>query len=47
MTAAWLALHYLRARPLLNVLTALAVAAGVALVIATNALSTSARHSAR
>ncbi len=47
MTAVWLALHYLAARPLLNVLTGLAVAAGVALVVATSALSTAARHSAR
>lgn len=47
MTALWLAAHYLVARPLLNALTGLAVAAGVTLVIATTALSSAARHSAR
>ena len=47
MTASWLALRYLASRPLLNALTALAVAAGVALVVGTSALSTAARRSAQ
>lgn len=47
MTAGWLALHYLVARPLLNGLTALAVALGIAIVVATTTLATSARQSAR
>lgn len=47
MTSVWLALHYLVARPLLNGLTALAVALGIAIVIAATTLATAARQTAR
>ncbi|MCV0370767.1 ABC transporter permease [Filomicrobium sp.] len=46
MTSVWLALSYLRARPLLNGLTALAVALGISIVVATTTLSKAARQSA-
>lgn len=46
MTSIWLAFNYLCARPLLNGLTALAVALGVSIVVATTTLSTAARQSA-
>ncbi len=47
MTPLWLAVHYLAARPWLNLLTALGVAVGVALVVAITALSGAARRSAQ
>jgi len=47
MTAIWLAMQYVRARPLLNALTALSVATGIALVIATGALTRGAQRSAQ
>lgn len=47
MTSAWLAVQYVAARPLLNVLTALSIAAGVAIVAATSALTTAAHQSAQ
>lgn len=47
MTAAWLALQYVIARPLLNAMTALSIAAGIAIVVATSALTTAARKSAQ
>lgn len=47
MTAAWLAFQYVIARPLLNALTSLSIAAGIAIVVATSALTTAARKSAQ
>lgn len=47
MTAAWLAIQYVTARPLLNSLTTLSIAAGIAIVVATSAITTAARQSAR
>jgi putative ABC transport system permease protein len=47
MTAAGLAVRYLASRPLLNLLTAFSIAVGVALVIATAALSVAAQKSTR
>lgn len=47
MTALWLAIQYVAARPLLNALTALGVAAGVALVVASGVLTTAAKRSAQ
>lgn len=47
MTALWLAIQYVLARPLLNALTALGVAAGIALVVATGALTNAAQRSAQ
>lgn len=46
MTSVWLAFNYLRARPLLNSLTALAVALAISIVVATTTLSTAVRQSA-
>lgn len=47
MTALWLAIQYVLARPLLNALTALGVASGIALVVATGALTKAAQRSAQ